>query len=226
MVDDRQKLFDYWKNIPSYEFITVPEDKYYSHLVRRNIVRLLRKGIEDESPDRKFSVRHALNVSEINQELKKLNEPALSKTTLYFHLDISIELGLIFKVATLHEGPYGRNKTKYFGRVARNLFVSSEEHIFEKYNSQYEEFQKIAKILDFKLPDNYSKLPKEITETHEHFHRVLGEWLIKHEELIEEKQLNMGLLYDFLKSVNYIHPAYINLLTDLFNVLQQNIQDL
>ncbi len=226
MVDDRQKLFDHWKNIPSYEFITVPENKYFSHPVRRNIVRLLRKGLEDESPDENFSVRHALNVSEINQELMKLNGPALSKTTLYFHLDILIELGLIFIVATLHEGPYGRNKTKYFGRFARNLFVSSDEEIFEKYKAQYEEFQKLAKILDFKLPDNYSSMPKQITKTQEHFHRVIGKWLIKNEELIEEEQLNMSLLYDFLNKVNYIHPTFISLLTDLFQVLQQNIQGL
>ena len=167
-----------------------------------------------------------MNVSEINQELKKLNEPALSKTTLYFHLDVLIELGLIFKVATLHEGPYGRNKTKYFGRVARHLFVSSDEEIYEKYKAQFEEFQKIAELLDFKLPDDYSNIPKEITKTHERFHRAFGEWLIQHEELIEEKQLDMSLLYDFLKCVNYINPKYINLLTDLLQVLQQNIKDL
>ena len=69
-------------------------------------------------------------------------------------------------------------------------------------------------------------MPKKITETQNHFHRVFGEWLIQHEELIEEKQLNMSLLYDFLKCVNYVHPTNINLLTDLFYVLQQNIQDL
>lgn len=226
MTKDRQSLFDYWENIPSFEFIKVPKDKYYSHPIRRKIVRLLKEGIEEKSPDGKFNIRHALNVREISCKLKESNERSPSKTTLYFHLDTLSELGLIKIIATLHEGPHGRNKTKYFGRIARNLFVSSQDYMVESYTAQFNEFQKLAKALGFKLPADYPEIPNRISETHINFHKLFGEWLIKHEVLIGEEQLDMNLLYEFLKCVNSVHPDYINLLNGVFQTLQNNIQDL
>ncbi|UCE14097.1 MAG: helix-turn-helix transcriptional regulator [Candidatus Heimdallarchaeota archaeon] len=226
MAEDRQKLFDYWKYIPSYKFITVPEEKYYSHPVRRDIIRLLRKGVDEKTSDGKYQIRRALNVTEINNELMKIHDVPISKTTLYFHLNILIELGLIQVVTTLLEGPHRRNKTKYFGRVARNLFISIGHASYENYKAQFDEFQKFAKIIGLKLPDNYPEIPRGISEMKEHFFRVFGKWLIEHEELIEEAKIDFGLLYDFLKNVNSIHPNYRNLLNDTFLILQNNIQDI
>ena len=85
MAEDRQKLFDHWENIPSFVFVNVPKEKYFSHPVRRDIIRLFRKGIEEESPDGNFKVRHAMNVTEINDKLSQINQTPISKTTLYFH---------------------------------------------------------------------------------------------------------------------------------------------
>ncbi len=226
MAKDRQVLFDHWENIPSFVFVNVPKDKYFSHPIRRDIIRLLRKGIEEESPDGNLKVRHALNVTEINTELSQITESVISKTTLYFHLDILIELGLIDVVATLHEGPHGRNKTKYFGRVARNLFVSSSQYIYENYKAQFDEFQKFTRLISLSLPTNYSDIPKCISETNEDSFRVFAKWLIKYEELIDENQIDMNLLFEFLKTVNSIHSDYINLLNELSKVLQKNIPDL
>lgn len=226
MAEDRQQLFDHWKNIPSFVFVSVPKDKYFSHPVRRDIIKLLRKGLEEESPDGNFKIRRAMNVTEINDKLSQINETNISKTTLYFHLDILIELGLINVVATLHEGPHGRNKTKYFGRVARNLFVSSSQYIYENYKAQFDEFQRFTKLIDLNLPTNYSDTPKRISETNEHFFRVFAKWLITYEELIDENQIDMNLLFEFLQTVNSIHSDYLNLLNDLSQVLQKNIQDI
>ncbi|MFX0053078.1 MAG: hypothetical protein ACFE8U_17525 [Candidatus Hermodarchaeota archaeon] len=223
MAEDRQILFDYWESIPSFEEIKVPKDKYYSHPIRRKIIRLLKDGIQEKSPDGKFNVRHALNVKEISFKLKESDKRAPTKTTLYFHLDTLSELGLIKVVATLHEGPHGRNKTKYFGRVARNLFVSSQEYMVESYKAQYNEFQKLAEILGFKLPTDYPELPERISETHIKFHKLFGKWLIKHEKVINEEHLDMNLLYQFLVSVYFIHPDYVNLLNEIFHLLQDNI---
>ncbi|MFX1286472.1 MAG: winged helix-turn-helix domain-containing protein [Promethearchaeota archaeon] len=226
MTKDRQKLFDHWKNIPQFVFVNVPKEKYFSHPVRRKIIRLLRKGIEEESPDGNFKVRHALNVSEIDDILSQTNEASISKTTLYFHLDILVELGLIKKVATLLEGPEKRNKTKYYGRVARNLFVSSRQYIYENYRLLFDEFHKFASLIGLNLPTNYSDIPKQFSETNEHFFRVFGEWLIKYEELIDKNQIDMNLLYEFLQTVNCTHSNYINLLNDLSQVLKKNIPNL
>ncbi|MFX0014455.1 MAG: winged helix-turn-helix domain-containing protein [Promethearchaeota archaeon] len=224
MTKDRQKLFEYWKNLPASKFVNVSKEKYYSHPVRRDIIRLLRKGIDEESPDGNFQVRRALNVSEIKRGLMK--DIKLSKSTLYFHLDVLVELGLIKLVAILHEGPYRRNKTKYFGRTARNLFITSSDDSIENYKEQFEEFQKFADIIGFKLPDNYPEIPKRYIDSDEHFFRIFGKWLLVHEEIIDEKRLSMGLLYEFLKCVNSIHPTYVQLLNELFQTLQHNIQEL
>ncbi len=51
MTDEKQKLFDYWLNIPSFQFITVPEEKYFSHPVRREIRKILKKGKQELSSD-------------------------------------------------------------------------------------------------------------------------------------------------------------------------------
>ncbi|UCG90714.1 MAG: helix-turn-helix transcriptional regulator [Candidatus Heimdallarchaeota archaeon] len=226
MAEDRQQLIDHWENIPQFVFVNVSKEKYFSHPVRRDIIRLLRKGIEEESPDGSFKVRRAMNVTEISKKLCQKNETSISKTTLYFHLDILIELGLISVVATLHEGPHGRNKTKYFGRVARNLFISGNQYIYENYKAQFDEFQKFAKLTGLNLPNNYTDIPKQFSKTNEHFFRVFGEWLIKYEDLIDGNQIEMNLLYEFLQNVNCIHSDYINLLNDLSQVLKKNIPDL
>ncbi|MFX1507485.1 MAG: hypothetical protein ACFFDC_15485 [Promethearchaeota archaeon] len=226
MAKDRQKLFDYWENIPQFVFVNVPKDKYFSQSVRREIVKLLRIGIEDESPDGNSKVRHALNVTEIDTALRKVIDKEISKTTLYFHLDVLVELGLIENVVTLLEGPHGRNKTKYYGRVARNLFVSSRQYIYEHYKTQFDEFQKFTKLIGLDLPSNYFSIPKQFSDTNEHFFRLFGEWLLKYEELIDKNQIDMNLLYEFLQTVNCSHSKYINLLNDLSQVLKKNIPDL
>ncbi|MHA2175549.1 MAG: hypothetical protein ACXABI_12025 [Candidatus Hodarchaeales archaeon] len=222
MVNERQKLFDYWKNIPSFEFINIPSDKYASHPIRGKIITLMREGIEEISPDGKSKIRHALNVTEISNGLA---DNSISKTTLYFHLDTLSEIKLIKTVAILHEGPHGRNKTKYFGRVARNLFLTSTKETCDNYKSQFDEFQKLANLLSINLPNNYSEIPERYNFTSERFYRALGKWLINHEELISENQLDTSLLFEFLKKVYLIHPEYNKLLDEIFKIILSEIQE-
>lgn len=223
MAEDRQILFDHWDKIPSFEYVDVPKDKYYSHPVKREIVRILREGVEEESPDGKFKVRHALNVIEIRDILEKKKNIDMSSTNLYFHLDFLQDTGLIKIIATLRKGPHGRNKVKYFGRVARNLFVSSEAESLSKYTEQFDEFQKLANILHLSLPQDYSNLPQKLLETKQHFYKVLGNWLVNHEELIEREKLDLGKLYEFLKMINGINPKYPDLFNEVFSLLKKEI---
>ena len=222
MENDRQELFDYWKNIPSFEFINITTDKYVSHPIRGKIVKLLREGVEEISPDGKYTIRHALNVTEI---ASGLGGSSTSKTTLYFHLETLSEIGLVKTVAILHEGPHGRNKTKYFGRVARNLFLTSTKETCDNYNAQFKEFQKLANFRGINLPDNYSEIPERFNNTSERFYRILGKWITEHEELIEEKKLDTGLLFEFLKKIYSVHPEYNQLLIETFEVISREIQE-
>ncbi len=226
MAEDHQILFDHWEDIPAFEYVDLPKDKYYSHPVRREIVRLLLEGVEEESPDGKFKKRHALNVIEIREQLEKRKNIDMSPTNLYFHLDILQEVGLIKVVTTLQKGPHGRNKVKYFGRVARSLFVSSEEISLSNYTEQFKEFEKLANILQYSLPKDYANFPHKLLETKQQFYKVLGTWLVDHEELIEREKLDLGILFEFLKIINAIHPKYNELFGDVFTLLKQAIPEL
>ncbi|MFX0016478.1 MAG: hypothetical protein ACFFB2_15760 [Promethearchaeota archaeon] len=226
MAENRQVLFDHWHEIPSSKYLDVSKDKYYSHPVKREIVKLLREGIEDKSPDGRSTVRHALNVQEIKDLLRQRKDIIMSPTNLYFHLDSLQEMGFIKIVTALQKGRYGRNKVKYFGRVARNLFVSSEEVSISEYNERFDEFKKLAGLLDISLPRDYSELPQKLLETKQHYYKVLGNWLVEHEELIVEENLNLGVLYDFLKLINGINPRFHELFDELFSLLKQQISGL
>lgn len=226
MTANRQKLFDYWKEIPSFIFKEIPKEKYFSHPVRREIIRLFKEGLKEGSPDGKFIVRHTLNVREISNKLEKSNGKSLGKTALYFHLDILTELGLIKEIATLHEGPHGRNLTKYYGRVARNLILSNVDEEHGNIKQQFEEFRKFAKILGLELPKDYSSKTEKINDLKQNYYRILGKWLVDYENIIEKEKLNLNLLFDFLKNVNAIHPNYIVLFENLFKLLRKNIEGL
>ncbi|MFX0210517.1 MAG: hypothetical protein ACFFDT_31345 [Candidatus Hodarchaeota archaeon] len=226
MTDGHQILYEYWDKIPSFEYIDVPKDKYYSHPVKSEIVRLLREGVEEKTSEGKSKVRHALNVIEIKELLKKRKDIVMSATNLYFHLDSLQEMGLINVVATLQKGPHGRNKVKYFGRVARNLFVSSEEVSLSNYTERFNEFEKLANILQLSLPKDYSKLPQKLLETKQQNYKVLGNWLVDHEDFVAEEKLDIGVLYDFLKMINEINPKYNNLFNEVFSLLKKEIPGL
>ena len=226
MTEDNQVLIDHWDKIPPFAYIDVPKDKYYSHPVRSEIIGLFREGIEEMSPKRKLIVRHALNVIEIKELLEKRKDIVMSTTNLYFHLDVLQEIGLIKVVATLQKGPHGRNKVKYFGRMARNLFVGSEKVSLVSYSKRFEEFEKLANILELTLPKGYSNLPQKLLETKQHYYKVLGTWLVDHEDKITKEKLDMGALYDFLKMINEINPKYNELFNEVFTLLQNQISGL
>jgi hypothetical protein len=220
---ENQILIDHWDKIPAFAYIDVPKDNYYSHPVRSEIIGLFREGIEEMSSEGKSIVRHALNVTEIKQLLEKRKDIVMSTTNLYFHLDVLEEIGLIKVAATLQKGPHGRNKVKYFGRVARNLFVGSEKISLESYTKRFDEFKKLSDTLELSLPAGYSNLPQKLLETKQHYYRVLGTWLVDHEDLIAKEKLDMGVLYDFLKMINEINPKYNELFSEVFSLLQNQI---
>jgi len=226
MVKDRQELFNYWVEIPSFIFKQIPKEKYFSHPVRREIIKLLKEGIKENSPDGKLTTRHVLNVREISEKLKRINGKTIGKTALYFHLDILMDLGLIKEVVTLHEGPHGRNLTKYYGRVARNLILSNVEEEHGDIKKQFIEFKKLAKHIGMKLPDDFNRKADQYNNLKQDYYEKLGKWLIGYEEIIVKEKLDLNLLFDFLKHINSINPEYILLFDSLFKLLKNNIKEL
>lgn len=133
--------------------------------MKSEIVGILREWIEEKSSEGKSKIRRTLNVIEIKELLERRINITMSSTNLYFHLDILQEIGLSKVVTTLQKGPHGRFKVKYFGRVARNLFVSVEEVSLSYNTKRFSEFQKLTNILQLSLPKDYSNLPQKLLET-------------------------------------------------------------
>jgi len=223
MTKDRQVLFDFREEIPQFVFRELPKDKYFSHPVRREIIKILKKGINEKSPDGKHSIRYALNVREIRELLRKIYEKPPNITALYFHLDILTELEMIKEVATLNEGPHGRNKTRYFGRVSRHLIVYNIDEECENFKLQFKEFENFAKLIGLNTPENLPSIGEKFSDLRKEKYQILGKWLIDQEEIIEKKNLDLNLLFDFLKNVVSIHPEYLKLFGDLFKLIQKNI---
>ncbi|MFX0172183.1 MAG: winged helix-turn-helix domain-containing protein [Candidatus Hodarchaeota archaeon] len=222
MINERKILYDYWDEIPAMKFFDVGKEYYSAHPSRPAILRILKEGLIDNNLEAHSTpfIRHALNTIEIQRLLNERKDIKISRTNLYFHLNTLEKIGLIKVVTTILEGPHKRNKTKYYGRVARNLFVGSLEISAKKHEGMFLEFRKLANCLNIELPYNYSKLPEYIVEMNQNLYQRLAKWLIKNEELIIKENLEMSELFDFLKFIIRINPIYFTNLKDISKTLQ------
>lgn len=227
--NERKILYDYWDEIPAMKFFDVGKEYYSSHPSRPAILRILNEGLSDDNLEGHSTprIRYALNAVEIQRLLKERREIKISITNLYFHLNTLEKIGLIKVVTTILEGPHKRNKTKYYGRVARNLFVGSLEMSTKKYEGMFQEFSKLASCLKIELPHNYSYLPDYVVEMNQNLYQELAKWLIKNEEIIIKENLEMSELFDFLKFIIRINPLYFANLKEVSETLRNiiNIAD-
>jgi DNA-binding transcriptional ArsR family regulator len=207
------------------KFIDIEKSDYRSHPSRPAILRILREGIIDEiNKIQKHQIaRHVLNTAEIQNLLSKKENIKISRTNLYFHLNTLESLGLIKVVTTILEGPHRRNKTKYYGRVARNLFVGSQEESLSKYNRRVQEFSKLAGLLDIELPENYPDLASNLVKRDQKIYQESAKCLIKHEKLIYEENIDMSELFEFIKMILKIDPQYCEDLSDIVRIIQTEI---
>ena len=139
----------------------------------------------------------------------------ITRTKLYFHLNLLEEAGMIIVVATILEGPHKRNKTKYYGRASRSLFITDQEMSLKQYQTRFVEYEKLAKLLDIELPQNFSKLPKEILETDQKRYTKLAKWLSKHENLIEANNIDFSEIFEFMKYIDRVNPDHMEILNQL-----------
>ena len=120
-IDQKKILSEFWKTLPPVLVLALPSNVISSHPARPEILRLLREGIVDQLDDgTEERVRHALKAEEIRAHLKK-QDIKVSKTSLYFHLGVLEDHGLIMVVAKILEG---RHKVAYYGRTARGLIFT------------------------------------------------------------------------------------------------------
>ncbi|MFX0091140.1 MAG: hypothetical protein ACFFBD_05195 [Candidatus Hodarchaeota archaeon] len=134
--------------------------------------------------------------------------------------------GLIKTVTTILKGPYKRNKTKFFGRVARHLFVRDPATRYTSYEVMFREFEKFAKLLELKLPQNFLNLATNYVDTKRRHEDIIGNWLVGYEALINQANLDISELFEFLKFIDIINPKYVNGLNKVLVALQEKSLDL
>ncbi len=114
MNNDRNLLYEFWDSIPPLKFIDGKKKVYGKQPIRSAIIHILREGLMEESKKDPNRRRRALNVNEIENLLKDYFENIenekekvqITRTKLYFHLNLLEEAGMIQVVATLLEGPH------------------------------------------------------------------------------------------------------------------------
>ena len=223
MTDERKILYEYWDSIPALKLLDVSKQVNKSNPIRISIIRILSEGLSDHFSEDQVKPRHALNVSEIKQLLKEKNDITISQTNLYFHLNILEKAGIIKTVATLLEGPHNRNKTKYYGRVARQLFITDQEQRYTKYGNQFREFKKLAGLLNINLPEYFLDLPDKFVDLSQKRYSALAHWLSSHNSLIRSEKLDDSEIFEFLKLIDRFNPEHRNLLGEIFEIVEKEL---
>lgn len=218
----REILYSFWEEIPSSLFLDINKSAYKSNPIRRAIIAILREGISDKFRNKPVK-RRSLNVNELKQLLFDQKEIEISTTNLYFHLNVLEEAGMIKVVTTLLEGPFNRNKTKYYGRTARHLFITDQEKSLSTYETQFNEFKKLASLLNIPIEENIINIAKRFVDVnHEHNQRIAG-WLTNKEDLIEQEELSTSEIFEFLKFIDRFDPEYAKLFESISKVIKDEI---
>jgi DNA-binding transcriptional ArsR family regulator len=210
MNNERDILYSDWEEIPAMIFLDINKTVYKSSSVRKSILAVLREGASEEYQNKSVK-RRSFNVNELKELLYSRKEIEISTTNLYFHLNVLEEAGMIKIVTTLLEGPYKRNKTKYYGRVARNLFITDQEKSYSTYESQFNEFKKLADLLNLPINENLSEVAKKLVEVNQVHNQRIAKWLMSKEDLIEQEELNTSEIFEFLKLIDRFDPEYATL---------------
>jgi hypothetical protein len=203
----RDVLFEHWMAIPAVKFINVEKEVYKSHISRPAILRILRKGITDAETGQK---RHALNAKEIKSRLTKSNI-RLSITSLYFHLKVLIEKGLIQVVASL---PEKRHKVAYYGRVSRHILIESPAERTQKYEKQFVEFANFVKTINPGLKlTGVKKLARQYVTLKRKREKAMVAFVERYEEVIDKEGIDPYVVYEFLKMLDVTNADHNKMLT-------------
>jgi len=216
--DERQVLFEYWRDLKRIQLMDVPSDIIESHPVRPAIMKILRAGIPDEGKSGRL--RHALNTKEI-QALLDRDGIKMSQHSLYFHLKKLEEIGYIKVVARIREG---RHNVAYYGRTSRTLLRRDPEESLEKYEKWLQEMGRLVKVKkpEFDM-DQLKGLAEEYLEIMRRRDRALGEWMASNEELIYEAEIDSYSLFKFIQAMDVVAPENLEFIRKVRVIFEINL---
>ncbi len=203
----RKILYDFWDKLPPITLLSLSSEVLSSHPARPAIIRILREGIADHYDEEpRERVRRALKADEIRALLKE-REVKVSKTSLYFHLGVLEEHGLIKVVDKVLEG---RHRVAYYGRTARGFIHRDPEENLEKYRRYFEAAGKLAKGKRPGLdPGVVEGLAEEYLKIKQRRDAALADWMVANEELINENEVDFYSVFEFIKSLDSVSPEYV-----------------
>ena len=217
--DERQVLFEYWRDLKRIQLMDVPSDIIESHPVRPAIMKILRAGIPDEGESGRL--RHALNTKEIQRALLDRDGIKMSQHSLYFHLKKLEEIGYIKVVARILEG---RHNVAYYGRTSRALLRRDPEESLEKYEKWLQEMGRLvkAKKPEFDV-EQLKGLAEEYLGIMRRRDRALGEWMASNEELIYEAGIDSYSLFKFIQAMDVVAPENLEFIRKVREIFEMDL---
>jgi DNA-binding transcriptional ArsR family regulator len=206
--DDRKTLYEFWERLPPITLLALSSKVMSSHPARPAILRILREGVVDRFEEEPVErVRRALKAEEIRSRLKERGVK-VSKTSLYFHLGVLEEHGLIKVVTKVLEG---RHMVAYYGRTSRGVIHRDPEESLEKYRRYFEEAGRLAKAkqpgLDLSVVEG---LAEEYLRIKQRRDAALADWMVDNEELINANEVDFYSVFEFIKSLDSVSPEYVD----------------
>ena len=204
---ERETLYEFWERLPPVTVLALPSKVMSSHPARPAVLRILREGVVDRFEEEPVErVRRALKAEEIRVRLKE-EGAKVSKTSLYFHLGVLEEHGLIEVVNKVLEG---RHMVAYYGRTARGFIHRDPEESLEKYRRYFKEAGRLAKAnrpgLDLGIVEELAEEYMGILQRRD---AALGDWMAENEELISENDVDFYSIFEFIKSIDSTSPEYV-----------------
>jgi DNA-binding transcriptional ArsR family regulator len=215
--DDKKTLYEFWERLPPVILLALSSKVMSSHPARPAILRILREGVVDRFEEEPVErVRRALKAEEIRARLKE-RDVKVSKTSLYFHLGVLEEHGLIKVVTKVLEG---RHMVAYYGRTSRGIIHRDPEESLEKYRRYFEEAGRLAKAKQPGLNTGVVEgLAEEYLRIKQRRDAALADWMADNEELINANEVDFYSVFEFIKSLDSVSPEYVEFMEKVSKAL-------
>jgi DNA-binding transcriptional ArsR family regulator len=228
MDQKREILYSFWESLPPLKIIPKPEEEVYGHEVRLNVIRILRKGILDQSDDnlrrRALSAKEILSIlKDMKIELKKDKEETpkgkgISLQSLYFHLQKLEEAELIQTVTILRKKSHN---TAYYGRTARIYLHTNPVKHEKKLSKAFSAIKQFAKVKNPELNEaKFNNFRERYLSREKQRSERISKWLTQYETLIVENDIDLTSFFQFMEILDTINTENIQILKELRDSLQ------
>jgi DNA-binding transcriptional ArsR family regulator len=223
---------------PQKELELITDEKraaVFSEPARRQMIAVLRKGIDDEITTEEFNKetseriirkrnvkRYAMSVVEIvKASVEAEKSEGLTKNQVYHHLPALIEAGLVIKYGTVTTG---KRTTDYYRRTAKGFVIAAPTGANEKEarKEMVEKCERMVKVFHLGLPEGRKD---ELIDLCMKAETLANSWTAKIGEHISEDVADPEILemYRWLAEVYAVgSPEYLDYAKKIRKILFPN----